>query len=136
MPCKNCGTLALNEFYETQTSAYCKSCHKQKYFGAGRLRLLNAKLERRACVDCDMIVTAENLCVFEFDHLRDKRYNVSAMTTMSDEKFHTEIAKCELRCANCHRLATRTRGYSTKGGRPRKIPVTPYESISSTPAPF
>jgi len=44
--------------------------------------------------------------VLEFDHKHDKKYNVSAMHTLSLELLIKEIEKCEVRCANCHRRKT------------------------------
>ena len=46
----------------------------------------------------------------DFDHVRgSKLHRVSHMWSMSDEKFSTEIAKCELVCSNCHRTRTKQR---------------------------
>jgi hypothetical protein len=48
--------------------------------------------------------------VLEFDHLRDKRATVSVL--LRDAEWATvmaEIAKCEVRCANCHRRRTHQR---------------------------
>ena len=121
--CKECGTNDPSQFYETQTSAYCKTHHKERYFLKGRQRLLIAKLSRGACVDCRLAVTDLNHAVFDFDHLRDKKYQMSKMTSCSDSTFQSELAKCELVCSNCHRLRTRRRGVQWRTpGRPRIIP--------------
>lgn len=42
----------------------------------------------------------------DFHHLRDKKYNVSSMYSLSKEKILEEVAKCEILCANCHRVIT------------------------------
>lgn len=119
--CKVCGANDPSQFYETQTSNYCKIHHLEKYFTPGRTRLLNAKLARGKCADCDLIVTEENAICFDFDHTCDKLINISKMTTMSNERFEAEIAKCVLRCANDHRLKTKKepRTHPTPG-RPRR----------------
>jgi len=124
--CKNCGTEDRTLFYETQGSRYCRMCHNQRYFAPGRERLFHAKLTRKACVDCHLAVTLENAVVFDWDHLADKKFNVGKMTSCSLSTFNAEIAKCELRCSNCHRLKTKQRGW--RGGRPRALRPTPPDS--------
>lgn len=43
----------------------------------------------------------------DFDHLRDKKFNLSkAHLTGSLKKITEEIAKCEVVCSNCHRVRT------------------------------
>jgi len=119
--CKTCDTTDPADFYATQSSHYCKVHHKEKYFAPGRARLLQAKLDRQQCTDCGLFVTEDNACMFDFDHLSDKTRNVSQMVTYSDARFETEIAKCELVCANCHRLRTSTRPrVHPTPGRPRR----------------
>jgi hypothetical protein len=68
-----------------------------------------------------LFVTEDNACVMDFDHLSDKQLNVSQMVTYSDARFQAEIAKCEMVCANCHRLRTQTRPrVHPTPGRPRR----------------
>jgi hypothetical protein len=101
---------------------YCKVHHKEKYFAPGRARLLAAKLARAQCADCGLFVSEDNACAMDFDHVSgDKICNVSQMITYSDAKFEQEIAKCELRCSNCHRIKTQSRPrVHPTPGRPRR----------------
>lgn len=62
-------------------------------------------LKTHPCVDCG----ETDPIVLEFDHVRGKKVlDVSIMTrnSYSLEKLQTEIAKCDVRCANCHRRRT------------------------------
>lgn len=59
------------------------------------------------CVDCGN----SDPDVLEFDHKdpSEKKYDISNMMRngQSIESIGTEIAKCDVRCANCHRKKTR-----------------------------
>lgn len=63
--------------------------------------------ESSGCVDCGV----NNHIVLDFDHLSDKKYNVSRMIHdgFSWAAIKKEIAKCEVVCANCHRIRTHDR---------------------------
>ena len=70
-------------------------------------RLLLAEAKRRPCMDCGGVFPTE--CM-DFDHVRgSKRCNVSAMLQHSVESVLEEISKCEVVCANCHRIRTHRR---------------------------
>lgn len=62
----------------------------------------------KGCVDCGYNSHPHAL---DFDHLRDKEFLISKavgnMTAWS--RIKAEIAKCEVRCANCHRIKTKER---------------------------
>ena len=58
-----------------------------------------------SCVDCG----EDNPVVLEYDHVRgEKRANISDMArqSYSIKTIQIEIDKCEIRCANCHRIVT------------------------------
>ena len=62
-----------------------------------------AVLERNPCVDCG----ESDPIVLDFDHRGDKRSAVSVMAAWASvATLEQEIAKCEVRCANCHRRKT------------------------------
>lgn len=63
-----------------------------------------AALERSGCVDCG----ERDLVVLDFDHLDGKVAAVSqlARNECSIARLEAEIAKCVIRCANCHRRRT------------------------------
>lgn len=79
----------------------------------GRIRARNlaiaySSLERSGCVDCG----THELCVLDFDHVRGKTANVTVLARdgCSAERLSDEIARCEVRCANCHRRRTAASG--------------------------
>jgi hypothetical protein len=61
-------------------------------------------LFRARCVDCGR----DELIVLEFDHVGTKRASVIVLARRgcSLEVLRTEIARCEVRCGNCHRRKT------------------------------
>jgi len=57
----------------------------------------------------------EHACALDFDHVRgEKRFHVSVLKHLSPEARAAEIAKCEVVCANCHRVRT----WERKCGKP------------------
>jgi hypothetical protein len=121
--CRLCFTTDPAHFYETQSHKLCRPCFRATYYEPGRNRLLQSKLDRAECVDCGLKVTLHNSAVFDYDH-RDasqKRTEVSRLCYAPLEVFTEELAKCDLVCANDHRLRTQARGYARRGGRPRKF---------------
>ncbi len=61
-------------------------------------------LSDKACMDCG----ETDIVILEFDHQRNKEYNISEMSgkTSSLAKILEEMKKCEIVCANCHRRRT------------------------------
>lgn len=74
-----------------------------------RDKLRNVKMEIGSCFQCQRVVTKENICAFDFDHL-DVSNKVDCVSVLSQkqpwEVVAEEIAKCQLLCANCHRKKT------------------------------
>ena len=90
----------------------------------GYRTLVNAKANERAtairqwlsdfkvaagCVDCGYSAHPHAL---HFDHLSDKTLNVSSAKSIAQAQ--KEIAKCEVRCANCHAIKTHDRRQAHK----------------------
>jgi len=68
------------------------------------------EIKSQPCFDCGQ---SFEVCCMDFDHRegKEKSYNVASMFAhhYSRELIEVEIAKCDLVCANCHRIRTRDR---------------------------
>jgi hypothetical protein len=146
--CTRCGeTKHLDQFPpvrrgEPKLQSWCRACfaeagarHYRNNVERERVRLYRNNALRRAeshrrvvdylsahpCIDCGV----SDIIVLQFDHLRDKKFDVSAMIASgaSWSRIEAEIAKCVVRCANCHAKKTaRDRGY-------RKLLATPTKTV-------
>jgi hypothetical protein len=68
----------------------------------------NEKLRRAECVDCGLRVTPDTWREFDFDH-RDPNQKIASVSQLmgkNTESIVAEMAKCDLRCAICHRRKT------------------------------
>ena len=75
-------------------------------------------IKQYPCLDCEQVF--DPVCM-EFDHTgTDKKFSIGkAMSqAMSLRLLTQEIMKCDLVCANCHRLRTKKRFWRSEEGRP------------------
>jgi hypothetical protein len=82
---------------------------KRKYATKRRLmiRSLLNELKNRPCADCNV---KYDPCVMDFDHLDPalKEGNINILKRwVNKAKLLAEIQKCEVVCANCHRLRSK-----------------------------
>ena len=105
--CLTCKREYDREFYQ-KTIEKRRSLKKNN---SKNIRKRNAELIKqylldKACIDCGIT----DPVVLEFDHRNpeEKSYHVSNMAgwCFSEENILEEIAKCDIRCANCHRRKT------------------------------
>jgi hypothetical protein len=105
----------------TQTLAQAKQAAYQREYRKRHPRVKAKEMERIkesrfllsvlkmavGCIDCGYRQYPEAL---DFDHVRgDKVLSVSGMCGFSLTKLITELEKCEVVCANCHRHRTNAR---------------------------
>jgi hypothetical protein len=80
-------------------------------------------LAKAACVDC----AEKDSLVLQFDHMYDKLDHVSWLvgSGCSPLRLLEELAKCEIRCANCHRRRTAqaSNWFRTRQGRSLQVAV-------------
>jgi hypothetical protein len=103
--------------YECQRQ-YCRDHYKRNRATYNERRYLNQRKKRalfreriteyltqHRCIDCG----ETDIRVLEFDHVRgEKKGNISEMVgrNIAWRRIEAELAKCEIRCANCHRRKT------------------------------
>lgn len=100
--CKPCKRQYDNEHYKTHPhrSKYIRDNQKNRILETNNY--IKQYLTEHPCVDCG----ERDIVVLEFDHIAEKRENISILKRYSLAAVKREIAKCEVRCANCHRRKT------------------------------
>lgn len=104
----------MRRFTDTMTDNEEKRVHwrKLKKDHADRTRaVLQSIKENTPCTDCGKKYP---YYVMEFDHVHKKSDKVSAISSRSRLYVLNELAKCDVVCANCHRIRTYTRNPSTR----------------------
>ena len=107
--CLLCQRQYTNEWHSRNRNKQIAKAQQRSRHATALLKSLVRKyLLDHPCVDCG----ESDPGVLDFDHLRDKKTNVSTLVQSggSLESLELEIAKCEVRCANCHRRRTATNG--------------------------
>jgi hypothetical protein len=128
--CAKCGLtkevkyFAFNKKRYDGLQVYCRSCKAnwdKNYYSLNKAEhqirvkeYLNRTkrkfwdyLKQQSCIDCGN----NNPIVLEFDHIDSstKKGSIAYLVNQSKCSWETllkEIAKCEVRCANCHRIKT------------------------------
>lgn len=100
------------QWYAEEEKRQKKRDKKKRY--RERLKAKKSKIIEEAksvpCADCQQDFPPEKL---EFDHLRDKLFNIGSCRSMRQitvGKLLAEIEKCEVVCGPCHTLRERARG--------------------------
>lgn len=125
--CRRCGEIRpkddFNKSPKTKDGlhSYCRICQSAWYHQHAAQHKANVRLtsERRkqearrflveylahGCVDCG----ESDIRVLDFDHVRgEKASDISTMVRVGVgmPKLRAEVAKCEVRCKNCHAIVT------------------------------
>lgn len=107
--CKPCRVEYGRAHYEANRQRYIdNAAARTKRTAEERMLLVIEYLRTHPCVDYG----EDDVLVLEFDHLRDKLFNISdgIRGNHSLQALLDEMAKCEVVCANCHRRRTAIRG--------------------------
>lgn len=105
--CSKCGQGKKHRF-RTGFSSWCLRClskyqanRNKRVRNRNKIKLDEYKVER-GCVDCGFNVHPAAL---EFHHIKGKKeFNISQGKHLGWNTILSEIAKCEVVCANCHRM--------------------------------
>lgn len=89
---------------------------------------LNNYLSKNPCVDCGF----SDIRALEFDHVRGgKIRDVTRMVANASslDRIRSEILKCEVRCANCHRIKTHETVWAEQKGRNNRFVTSRKRSV-------
>ncbi len=115
--CKYCQATANKDHYRNNKKDYLnRALNRNARVKTENRQRLYAYLSEHPCVDCG----ATDVRILEFDHVRGKKSaNIAELlnNAASWSTIEKEIAKCEVRCANCHRIKTTERGSWWRFGR-------------------
>ena len=85
----------------------CYRCGESKPIGDLSWRRKAIGQRDSLCRPCRSAYGKEHYAVLEFDHLRDKLFDIGqALPYRNWQSILDEIAKCDVVCANCHRRRT------------------------------
>jgi hypothetical protein len=110
--CKSCQGAYHRLYYQRNKSRFIAKNRRNKNRQRKRLRAILLEIKRRPCQDCGGTF---HPWVMELDH-RDGAIKEAAVANLvskgcTDARLLEEIEKCDVVCANCHRMRTYLRMY-------------------------
>jgi len=103
--CKTCNKEYQTKWYQDNKELQCrKAIYNKKRTKEDNRNYILEYLNKNPCKICG----ESDILVLEFDHLINKKNNISEMISggHSLETLKKEIEKCQVLCANCHRRKT------------------------------
>lgn len=104
--CYECQREYCRQHYRNNKEVYNQRRYERQRTRRDRYRkMVVAYLREHPCVDCG----ESDIRVLEFDHVRGvKVANVAELSrsVVAWRRVEEELAKCDVRCANCHRRKT------------------------------
>lgn len=109
--CRACQRSWYKAYYETPVEKQRLQARKEQIKERNRAFIQSVKKDV-PCADCKNIFPPY---VMDFDHVEKKEFGISraAVSMVSLERLAEEIVKCDLVCANCHRIRT----FNRRAGR-------------------
>lgn len=105
--CRECSNISSKRYYKDNTEKHNKFVRERSKKSVTENRIKYVELLKNSCcVRCGF----DNIVALEFDH-KDEVNKINGIGKMvsagySWETILEEIKKCELVCANCHRIRT------------------------------
>jgi len=105
--CRSCTRKLIKNHYNKNRSYYLEKAHKRNHKIRQKIfDYIKDYLVKNPCVDCG----ESDMVVLEFDHRGDtpkvKAVSQLIRLRVNLQRIKAEIAKCDVRCANCHRRKT------------------------------
>ncbi len=105
--CKGCSRKYIQTHYKNNIGYYLdKALKRNNMIKQRSFEFLGPYLLNHPCVDCG----ESNILVLEFDHKERKMKDGEISRIIENgatlNKLIVEVQKCEVRCANCHKIKT------------------------------
>ncbi len=127
--CKYCQSeMSKHHYFNNKPAYYARSSALKAQTMTENASLISTYLSTHPCVDCGL--TDRRL--LEFDHVYgQKLYGIAVLLTSGFNWpiIEAEIAKCKVRCANCHRIKTIEQGKGWRSTQPVKQPRKSYQMV-------
>lgn len=110
--CTNCNIIKpISDFYKQKDRinghTICKPCFSAYCIQRWIQKKKNSIIYKGSkCMDCPITYPETPYVVFEFHHRNplDKKFDWDKMKLHSESRIKLELDKCDLLCANCHRI--------------------------------
>jgi len=112
--CKECQREYSCNYYKQNKEKHIKAVAKVNKKKDKALKAWVNKFKEVPCADCNRRFPS---CAMDFDHVKgEKEFTISAAVRrkFNRKRILKEIQKCEVVCANCHRVRTKDRIHENK----------------------
>ena len=125
--CKDAAQVKPEEDRREAKLACNRRAKDKKY--AKRRAMLDEEKMKRGCVDCGY---NKHPAALEFDHRNpsEKKFSIGAGWNRGLDQLLKEIAKCDVRCGNCHAIKTAEARHGVIAKKPRRALRWVYSRIS------